>query len=147
MYRGGFQVNVQKQVEKLVIPASIEELTESGDIVKLKQVDGSTECSIKFQNDKPWRPEEKLHMAHFLLPRGYDKCAFFLETKGNIGDVVEARWASDNPDDARIVIHAKTSRCLKSNDGVTAYIHSVYGIKKDFRRIITGKLGGKSVQY
>lgn len=127
---GVFQVEVQKKIEKVIIPASIEGMLESGDIVKLKQVDGSPECKIKIQNDQPWRPKEKLHMAQFILPYGYDKCAFCLETRGNACDVVEARWASCNPDDARIVVHAKTSRSLKTNEGITACVHSVYGIRK-----------------
>lgn len=123
-------MEVQKKIEKLVIPANIEGLLASGDIVQLKQVDGSTECKINVQNDKPWRPKEKLHVANFVLPYGYDKCAFFLETQENVGDVVETRWASPRADDARIVMHVKTSRCLKAHDGTMACIHSVYGIRK-----------------
>ncbi len=123
-------MEVQKKIEKVVVPTNIEGLLASGDIVQLKQVDGSTECNIKVQNDKPWRPTEKLHMAHFILPRGYDKCAFCVDARGNAYDIVEARWASCHPDDARIVVHAKTSRCLKANDGVMACVHDVYGIRK-----------------
>jgi copper chaperone CopZ len=123
-------VEVQKKIEKHVIPANIDELLASGSIVQLKQVDGSTECKINVQNEKPWRPKEKLHVAHFVLPHGYDKCAFLMETQGNVGDVVETRWASSRADDARIVVHVKTSRCLKAHDSTTACIHNVYGIKK-----------------
>lgn len=128
--RGVFQVEVQKKIEKVIIPASIDGMLESGDIVQLKQVDGSSECNITIQNDQPWRPKEKLYVAHFILPYGYDKCAFCLETRGNACDVVEARWASCNPDDAGIVVHAKTSGSLKTNEGITACVHNVYGIRK-----------------
>lgn len=124
-------MDVQKKIEKYVVPVNIDGLLESGDIVQLKQADGSTECNITVQNDEPWRPKEKLHTAHFVLPDGYGKLAFSLETQGNACDVAQASWASDNPDDARVVLHVKTSRCLKTNDGVTAIVHSVFGIKKD----------------
>lgn len=123
-------MEVQKKIEKVVIPTNIEELLASGEIVQLKQVDGSTECKFKVQNDKPWQPKEKLQVVDFLLPRGYNKCVFSLETRGNQGDMVEASWASSQPEDARIVVHAKTGRCLKNNDGIMACVHSVYGIRK-----------------
>lgn len=123
-------MEVQKKVEKVVVPTNVEELLASGEIVQLKQVDGSAECKIIIQNDKPWRPKEKLHVLNFILPQGYKKCVFSLETQRREGDVVEASWASCHPDDARIFLHAKTSRCLKANDGILARVHSVYGIRK-----------------
>lgn len=113
------------------MPANMDELLESGDVIRLKQEDGSTEYNVRVQNDEPWHPKEKLQTAQFVLPQGYDKLAFSLETRGNAGDEAQARWASDNPGDARIVLHVKTSRSLVTNDGVTAVVHSVFGIRKD----------------
>ena len=125
------QVLLQKTVEKYGIPANVEEMRESGDTIQLKRPDGSTEFNVMAQNDHPWHPKEKMHMAYFILPRGYARYAFSLDTSGNTGDIAEAYWASDDPNDARIVLHVKTSRCLKAHNGLTASIYNVFGKKKN----------------
>lgn len=106
-------------------------MLESGELVKLKQANGSTEYNIKINSERPWDHKEKLHMVYFDLPYGYNKYAFSLEAKGSEGDVAEAYWASDDPDDARIILHAKKSRSLKKHlCQVSVLIHDVYAKKK-----------------